>query len=70
MNRSLQLLGSLVLIVIGLYLALAVLDVGIEISRDIWYWVRYDLLPGLMWAVGIGFVLLLGWNLISRNGEV
>ncbi|MBE9061782.1 hypothetical protein [cf. Phormidesmis sp. LEGE 11477] len=70
MNRLITVLGTLALIVICLYAGLALLDVGLDISRGLWYWMRYDLLPGLVWAIGLGAIIWVIWGLVSRNNRI
>ncbi|MEL7142084.1 MAG: hypothetical protein AAFY33_05860 [Cyanobacteria bacterium J06643_4] len=70
MNRLLKVAGAIALAVLGLYLGLAILDAGLEIFSDLWWWTRYKLVPGLLWASAIGAVLWVGWGLVSRNGKV
>ena len=70
MNRLITALGWMALIGIGLYVGLALLDVGLEILDDLFYWMRRKLLPGLVWSAVIGAVIWVGWGLVSRNGRV
>ena len=70
MRGLIQVAGTIALIVAGLYFALAVLDVSLDIASEIWWWMRYRLLPGLMWAFGLGLGIWVLWGLFSRNGRV
>jgi len=69
MNRLISVVGVIALCIIGLYVGRAALYVVWDISRDLWWWMRYDLMPGLIWAAVIGAVLWVGWGLVSRNGR-
>jgi hypothetical protein len=62
MNTLIRGLGTMTLIAIFLYIGLGVLDTGIEILDDLFYWFRRSLLPGVMWSLGIGFGLLVLFN--------
>ncbi len=70
MNRLISVVGVMALCIIGLYVGRAALYVVWDISRDLWWWMRYDLMPGLIWVAVIGAVLWVGWGLAARSGRV
>lgn len=57
MQQFLKVMGYVALAIAGLYLATVVLDTFGDVSRGLYFWSRYRLLPGLIWAGGIGIVL-------------
>jgi hypothetical protein len=61
MNTLLKVLGSIALGVICLWIGLAVLETGLEITGDLFYWLRRSLLPGLLWAFGLGLLFWGAW---------
>ena len=70
MNRFVTALGWMALIVICLYFGRAALFAVWDVFDDLFYWTRWKLLPGLIWAAVIGAVIWVGWGLVSRNGRV
>lgn len=64
MNTFLKVLGSIALIVIGCWLGVALLQAGLEVTGDLFYWFRRKLLPGLIWAIIIGLGLLFSWRVM------
>jgi peptidoglycan/LPS O-acetylase OafA/YrhL len=63
MNRVIEVLGKVALLVICLWAGVALLEVIFDFADDLFEWFRYDILPGVFWAFVIGAVLyiLFGW---------
>lgn len=68
MNRLISVLGTIALIIVGLYVAVIALDIGMEIFESFIEWLRYDVMPGLIW---IGLLAAGAWiifGLVNRRG--
>ncbi|MGB3572982.1 MAG: hypothetical protein WA783_16810 [Phormidesmis sp.] len=68
MDRLISVLGTVALIIVGLYVAVIALDIGMEIFESFIGWLRYDVMPGLIW---IGILIAGAWiilGLVNRRG--
>lgn len=57
MNRLISVLGTIALIVVGLYICRAALYVTWDIFDELYYFMRHGLLPKLVWFAVIAGVL-------------
>ncbi len=69
MNTFLRVLGSIALLIIFCWLGVAVLHAGLEVTGDLFYWFRRKLLPGLMWAGGLGLLFWGAWVVLFGTDE-
>ncbi len=68
MDRLISVLGTVALVIVCLYLAVIALDIGMDIFEDFIQWLRYDVMPGIIWlgilAAGVWVIL----GLVNRRG--
>jgi hypothetical protein len=69
MNTFLKVLGSIALIVIFCWIGVALLQAGLEVTGDLFYWFRRKLLPGLIWACVWGGGIFFVYRVAFRRGR-
>lgn len=68
MNRLISVLGTISLIIVGLYIAVIALDIGMEIFESFIEWLRYDVMPGLIWIGLLATAVWIVLGLVNRRG--
>ncbi len=66
MQQVFNVIAIVALVIIGLYVAAVALDSLFDLTNELYWWLRYRVLPGALRIAGIGLVAWVIWR-IARS---